>query len=97
MLLEPLHEEEVLPKRTGVRTGRKRREVVQDSIADANVTKVDFLAFFQFITQITSKRRYAPDDEALFKNIQVPFNRRTAQFCFARQIVIRNLLTYVLS
>lgn len=52
MLLEPLHEEEVLPKRTGVRTGRKRREVVQDSIADANVTKVDFLAFFSSLPKL---------------------------------------------
>ena len=92
MLFQTLHEEKVLPKRPGITPRRKRREIVKNGVSDADVAEIDFLSLAQFVCQVARERRNAPDDEALFQDVQITLDRRTAQTRLAGETVIRHFL-----
>ena len=73
MQLDSLHEEKVLPQRTGISTTTDIhwREVPDDCVSNAVIAKVNFFSFFEFVTEISRKRRTNFDDETLFEKFEI--------------------------
>lgn len=93
MLFEALHEEEVLSKVSGVLTTSKRREVVNDGVAQADVAEVNFLSLLELGIEIFGKEIAALDDEALLKDVDIELDGLAEHLDFSTEAFVGDLLS----
>ena len=92
MLLKAFHEEEVFPKMTCILSSSKWAKVINDGIAQANVTKINFLTLLNLVVKIFSKRTASFNNETFFQNIDVTFDRLAMHSDFSAETFVGNLL-----
>lgn len=69
--LDTLADEEILPQSTHILAKSKRREVLQNGIADAIIVKIEFLGSLQLRAKITTESIEFKDNIAFFQQVNV--------------------------
>lgn len=75
-MLHPFIEEEVFPERADVVSQVSRSEGADERVSDAGIEEIYFSKFPEFGANVSTEGREAIDDEGLFEESNISFDRR---------------------